>query len=234
MASTPPVVSELERLPRGRHGLSREEVAAQQRTRILAATVDVVAELGYPETRVVDVIKRAGVSRKTFYEVFDDREDCFLAAYDVALGELYRGTELAYESASGERWAERVRVALEAFLGMLAKNPELAKFCIVDVLAAGPRALARRDAAIRQFTGIIDAGRAESELDLPGITALSIAGGINELIYSDLLKGAGARLPQRLPEIIYWLTQPFLGTDAAESERQRATALLRSDGAGPA
>jgi AcrR family transcriptional regulator len=230
----PPEDNKLERLPRGRHGLSREAVATSQRERILRAMVEVVADLGYPETRVVDVIKRAGVSRKTFYEVFDDREDCFLAAYDVALGELYRGTERAYESASGERWAERVRVALEAFLGMMAENPELAKFCIVDVLAAGPRALARRDAAIRQFTGIIDAGRAESELDLPGITALSIAGGINELIYSELLKGAGAQLPQRLPEIIYWLTQPFLGTDAAETERQRATALLRSDGAEPA
>src|SRR5215475_3199222 len=114
MASTP-VLSELERLPRGRHGLSREEVATQQRTRILAATVDVVAELGYPETRVVDVIKRAGVSRKTFYEFFDDREDCFLAAYDLALGDLYRGTEVAYESASGQPWADRIRIALETF-----------------------------------------------------------------------------------------------------------------------
>jgi AcrR family transcriptional regulator len=182
---------------------------------------------------VVDVIKRAGVSRKTFYEFFGDREDCFLAAYDLALGELYRGTELAYESASGEPWAERIRLALETFLGMMAAQPERAKFCIVDVLSAGPRALARRDAAIRQFAGIIDAGRAESELDLPAITALSIAGGINELIYSELLSGAGPQLPQRLPEIIYWLTQPFLGTDAAEAERQRATALLRSDGAEP-
>jgi hypothetical protein len=116
----------------------------------------------------------------------------------------------------------------------MAAQPERAKFCIVDVLSAGPRALARRDAAIRQFAGIIDAGRAESELDLPAITALSIAGGINELIYSELLRGAGAQLPQRLPEIIYWLTQPFLGTDAAETERQRAIALRRSDGAGSA
>jgi AcrR family transcriptional regulator len=195
--------------------------------------VDVVAELGYPETRVVDVIKRAGVSRKTFYELFDDKEDCFLAAYDMALGELYRGTELAYEATSGRPWAERIRIALEAFLGMMAAHPEQAKFCIVDALAAGPRALARRDAAIRQFTGIIDAGRAESERDLPAITALSIAGGINELIYSELLKGAGEELPQRLPEIIYWLTQPFLGTDAAESERQRAIEQLRSAGTGP-
>ena len=225
--------NKLERLPRGRHGLSREAVTASQRERILRSMVEVVAERGYPETRVVDVIKRAGVSRKTFYEFFGDREDCFLAAYDLALGELYRGTELAYESASGEPWAERIRLALETFLGMMAAQPERAKFCIVDVLSAGPRALARRDAAIRQFAGIIDAGRAESELDLPAITALSIAGGINELIYSELLSGAGPQLPQRLPEIIYWLTQPFLGTDAAEAERQRATALLRSDGAEP-
>jgi AcrR family transcriptional regulator len=201
-------------------------VEASQRERILRAMVDVVAELGYPETRVVDVIKRAGVSRKTFYELFSDREECFLAAYDLALGGLYRGTERAYESAGGERWAERVRVALQAFLGMMAEQPELAKVFTVDVLAAGPRALARRDAAIRQFTGIIDAGRSESERDLPAITALSIAGGINELIYSELLKGEGPRLPQRLPEIIFWLTQPFLGTDAAEAERRRATALL--------
>ena len=208
-------------------------MATSQRERILRAMVEVVAELGYPETRVVDVIKRAGVSRKTFYEFFDDREDCFLAAYDMALGDLYRGTELAYESASGQPWAERIRLALGTFLGMMAEHPEMAKFCIVDVLAAGPRALARRDAAIRQFTGIIDAGRAESERDLPAITALSIAGGINELIYSELLRGAGPELPQRLPEIIFWLTQPFLGTDGAEAERRRATALLRSRGGEP-
>jgi len=194
--------------------------------------VEVVAELGYPETRVVDVIKRAGVSRKTFYELFDDREDCFLAAYDMALGELYRGTERAYESAPGP-WVERIRIALEAFLRMMAAEPEKAKFCIVDALAAGPRALARRDAAIRQFTGIIDAGRSESDRDLPAITALSIAGGINELIYSELLKGAGPELPQRLPEIIYWLTQPFLGTDAAEVQRQRAAAKLWAEDSEP-
>jgi len=203
-------------------------VASAQRQRILDAMVEVVADRGYPETRVVDVIKRAGVSRKTFYELFEDREDCFLAAYDLGLADLYRGTELAYQSAGGQPWAARIRVALEAFLGIMAEHPELAKFCIVDVLAAGPRALARRDAAIRQFTGIIDAGRAETERDLPAITALSIAGGINELIYSELLRGAGPELPQRLPEIVFWLTQPFLGTDGAEAERQRAIAQLRS------
>jgi AcrR family transcriptional regulator len=193
--------------------------------------VEVVAELGYPETRVVDIIRRAGVSRKTFYELFADKEACFLAAYDHAVGRLYRGTELAFESAAREPWAERMRVAVGEFLRMMAERPGMARFCIVEVLAAGPKALARRDAAIRQFTGFIDAGRAESGRELPGITALSLAGGINELLYSEIIHGASAQLPARVPEIVYWITQPFLGTDGAESERRRARELMRRGGA---
>jgi AcrR family transcriptional regulator len=188
--------------------------------------VEVVAELSYPETRVVDVIKRAGVSRKTFYELFADKEDCFLAAYDHAVERLYVGTESAFESADGKRWAERIRIAIGEFLNILANRPALARFCIVEVLAAGPKALARRDAAIRQFTGFIDAGRAESSSELPGITGLSLAGGINELLYSEITHGATASLPGRLPEIIYWVTEPFLGTAAAEAERQRTRELM--------
>jgi AcrR family transcriptional regulator len=201
-------------------------VAKSQRRRILDAMVEVVAELGYPETRVVDVIKRAGVSRKTFYELFEDKEACFLAAYDVALGKLYRGTSGAFESGPSEAWAERIRVALTIFLEMMAEQPAVAKFCVVDVLAAGPRALARRDAAIRQFTGFIDAGRSHSDRELPGITALSLAGGVNELLYAEIIHGDSSQLPARLPEIIFWITQPFLGSDGAEAERRRARELL--------
>jgi AcrR family transcriptional regulator len=195
------------------------------------AMVEVVAERGYPETRVVDIIEAARVSRKTFYEIFADKDDCFLAAYDDALGALYRVTSAAFESAPKAPWAERIRIALDAFLGMLAARPATAKFCVVDVLAAGPRALARRDAAVRQFAGFIDTGRAESAIELPAVTALSLAGGINELLYSEILHGAGARLPARLPEIVFWVTQPFLGSDAAQAERKRARELMASQGA---
>jgi AcrR family transcriptional regulator len=201
-------------------------VESSQRRRILDGIVEVVAEQGYPDTRVVDVIERAGVSRKTFYELFADKEECFLDAYDLAVRRLYQGTEVAYESAARASWAERMRVAFAGFLAMLAEQPELAKFCVVDVLAAGPKALARRDAALRQFTGFIDAGRAETGRELPGITALSLAGGINELLYSEILHGASAQLPMRLPEIIFWVTQPFLGTERAEAERRRAREQL--------
>ncbi len=192
-----------------------------QRNRIQQAMIEVVSERGYPETRVVDVIGVAGVSRKTFYELFDSKEDCFLAAYDVLLQNLLDDAGDSFESRSGDPWAERISAALEALLRHLAENPEEARFAIVEVLAAGPKALARRDAALRQFTGFLEAGRSETSVELPGITALSIAGGINELLYSEILHGAVARLPSRLPDLMFWVTLPFLGAEAATAERER-------------
>jgi AcrR family transcriptional regulator len=201
--------------------LPREAVTESQRNRIQQAMIEVVSERGYPETRVVDVIGVAGVSRKTFYELFDSKEDCFLAAYDVLLQNLLDDAGDSFESRSGDPWAERISAALEALLRHLAENPEEARFAIVEVLAAGPKALARRDAALRQFTGFLEAGRSETSVELPGITALSIAGGINELLYSEILHGAVARLPSRLPDLMFWVTLPFLGAEAATAERER-------------
>ncbi|HWT89552.1 MAG TPA: TetR/AcrR family transcriptional regulator [Solirubrobacterales bacterium] len=193
-----------------------------QRNRIHQAMIEVVSERGYPETRVVDVIGVAGVSRKTFYELFDSKEDCFLAAYDVLLDNLLGDTTNAFESKHGTPWAERIAAALEALLAHLAAHPDEARFAIVEVLAAGPKALARRDAALRQFTGFLESGRSESSVELPGITSLSIAGGINELLYSEILHGAVSRLPGRLPDLMFWVTLPFLGAEGATAERERA------------
>jgi AcrR family transcriptional regulator len=183
--------------------------------------VEAVSERGYSDTRIVDVISVAGVSRKTFYELFDSKEDCFLAAYDVLLGNLLGDTANAYESRPGAPWAERIAAGLGALLEHLAAHPDEARFAIVEVLAAGPRAIARRDAALRQFTGFLEAGRSETAVELPGITSLSLAGGVNELLYSEILHGAAARLPSRLPELMFWITLPFLGSERAAAERDR-------------
>jgi AcrR family transcriptional regulator len=196
-------------------------VTQSQRNRIHQAMIEVVSERGYPETRVVDVIGVAGVSRKTFYELFDSKEDCFLAAYDVLLENLLGDAANGFESKPGASWAERIAVALEALLDHLARHPAEARFAIVEVLAAGPKALARRDAALRQFTGFLEAGRSETSVELPGITSLSIAGGINELLYTEILHGAVGRLPSRLPDLIFWVTLPFLGAEGAAAERER-------------
>ncbi|HEY5053660.1 MAG TPA: TetR/AcrR family transcriptional regulator [Solirubrobacterales bacterium] len=209
------------KLPRGRHGLPREAVTESQRNRIHQAMIEVVSERGYPDTRVVDVIGLAGVSRKTFYELFSSKEDCFLAAYDVLLGNILGDTSDGFESKPGAPWAERMTEGLRALLKHLAEHPDEARFAIVEVLAAGPKALARRDAALRQFTGFLDAGRAETSVELPGITSLSLAGGINELLYSEILHGSAARLPSRLPDLMFWVTLPFLGAEGAAAERER-------------
>jgi AcrR family transcriptional regulator len=211
-----------DRLPRGRHGLPREAVADSQRVRILTAMIDVVAARGYTETRVVDVIGTAGVSRKTFYELFDSKEDCFLAAYDILLGRVLEEAESGFGLQPGAPWPERVEAGLRALLGHLAAHPEEARFALVEVLAAGPKALARRDAALRQFTGFIETGRSESTVDLPGSTAQTIAGGVSELLYSEVLHGAAARLPARLPELVFLIVLPFLGAERAAAERDRA------------
>lgn len=193
-----------------------------QRNRIHKAMIEVVSERGYPETRVVDVIGVAGVSRKTFYELFDSKEDCFLAAYDVLLENLLGEAGNAFESRSGASWAERIGAALGMLLEHLSQHPDEARFAIVEVLAAGPKALARRDAALRQFTGFLEAGRSETAVELPGITSMAIAGGINELLYSEILHGAVSRLPSRLPDLMFWVTLPFLGAEGAAAERERA------------
>jgi AcrR family transcriptional regulator len=209
--------------------LPREAITGSQRNRIRQAMIEVVAERGYPETRVVDAIGVAGVSRKTFYELFDSKEDCFLAAYDVLLGNLLGETTEAFESRAGAAWAERIAGALGALLEHLARHPEEARFAIVEVLAAGPKALTRRDAALRQFSGFLEAGRAEAAFELPGITSIAVVGGVNELLYSEILHGAVSRLPSRLPDLMFWVTLPFLGAEGAAAERERTRlAMLHS------
>jgi AcrR family transcriptional regulator len=209
-------------LPRGRHGLPRETVIESQRGRIIQSMIEAVAERGYQETRVADVVEGAGVARKTFYDYFDDKEACFLGAYDQVSAQLYEAAAEAFNVRSDATWAERISAAMAALLEQLASWPEGARFAVVEVLAAGQKALVRRDAALRQFAELVEAGRRESSVELPGMTSVAIMGGVFELLYSEILHGATARLPARLPDIVYWITQPFLGAEAAVAERERA------------
>jgi AcrR family transcriptional regulator len=209
-------------LPRGRHGLPREAVAESQRTRIVEAMVEVVSVHGYSETRVIDVIGSAGVSRKTFYELFDSKEDCFLAAYDILVGQAVEEAEAGFALLPEASWAERVTAGLGALLSQLAADPEAARFALVEVLSAGPQALARRDEALRRLTAFVEKGRSESSFDLPGSTAQAIAGGITALVYDEIRNGAPSALPDRLPELVFLTVLPFLGAERAAEERSRA------------
>lgn len=217
-------------LPPGRHGLPRETITESQRWRIINSMISAVSERGFSETRVVDVVEPAHVSRQTFYELFDDLEDCFLVSYDYVSGRLVETTTAAYNDHSDGHWSKRINAAMAALLELLASWPEGARFAIVDVLAVGPNALVRRDAFLRRLTELVDAGRSYSQDEVPGITAVGIVGGIEEMLYSEVIHGATAQLPTRLPDIVYWVTQPFLGNDAAAAERERARDSLRASG----
>ena len=144
-----------QRLPRGRHGLTREQVLSSQRARMLAAIAAAVAEDGYVATSVASVIDRAGVSRETFYEHFANKEDCFMAAFDAGVDALLARIGAALEEPGP--MLERLDRALAAYLDALAEEPELAYALLLGVYAAGPAALARRDLLQRRFVDAVGA-----------------------------------------------------------------------------
>jgi AcrR family transcriptional regulator len=131
------------RLPRGTHGLDPALVAASQRTRLLEATGRAVADKGYAATTIEDIVRGAGVSKKTFYEHFTDKLDCFLAAYEAASDELLEHVRRAQDAA--EEWLARTRAGIHAYLRWLAAEPALARVFLIEVAAAGPEALERRE-----------------------------------------------------------------------------------------
>ena len=145
---------EVRQLPRGRHRLSREEVSASQRQRMLEAMALAVHEKGYTGTAVADVVAGAGVSRETFYQHFADKEACFLAAYEVAVGTMRQtmGDPLAGRPTDPLACLDR---ALRAYLDLLASEGAMARVFLVDVYAAGPQALQRRREVQEDFTAVI-------------------------------------------------------------------------------
>ncbi len=207
-------------LPSGRHGLLPSFVAAHQRERILAAVVRVAAELGYAEMSVEAVIARAGVSRRTFYEHFKNKEDAFLAAYDAVMRQQARQIRRAYLQETGAR--ERLRAGIRAYMQLMAGEPEVARMCIVEVLAAGPCALARRSAAMRMFAEIIEDNIHEL---IPGcrraaLAAETIVGGIHEVVLTRILTGRTDELPG--------LADDLLATILMHDARPRASPAAAS------
>jgi AcrR family transcriptional regulator len=205
-----------ERLPRGRHGLPRRFIVHNQRERMLLAVAEAVAEQGFVTTTVADIIARARLSRRTFYEHFADKEECFLAAYDTVVEQLLAAVGQAYEQADG--WPQKVHDGLETFLAYLAAEPAFARMCIVEVVAAGPEARSRRDAAMRVFVDFLEPGRAEAPkgIAVPVLAADVVVGGIYEIIYSRLQRNAADELVEMLPELLYCALVPYIGHGAAE------------------
>jgi AcrR family transcriptional regulator len=198
--------------------LPPEVIARSQRERLLEAAVRVVAEKGYGPTTVADLTREAGISRTTFYAMFEDKEACFLAAYDGVVDALVRRISAAYEAEEG--WPRRARAGLAALLEALAEEPDVARLALVDVGAAGPAAQRRYRAALQRLTPLFDEGRdfATGGRGLPANTSRMAIGAVAGLISDELAEGRAEYLPSLLSDLLFATLVPYIGPAAAARE----------------
>jgi AcrR family transcriptional regulator len=206
-----------ERLPRGRHGLSREAVISSQRARLETAVVEVCAEKGYEAATVGDVLEAAGVGRESFYELFADKRDCMLAAHAHLVDELEERVRAAYLGSAP--WPRRVRAAVATALDFFAERPPVARFMLVELFAVGPPARERFQQGFNRFVALLDEGLDEGRVNGGPVRPTSLAvGAVAARAYEEVVVGRTAELPRLVPELTYELLVPFVGEAAAEEE----------------
>ncbi len=194
-------------LPRGPHGLPGEVVAGSQRSRLAEAVAQAADEKGYAATTVADIVGRAGVSRTTFYEHFEDKKACFLSSYDASSERHFEGVRDAM-AAAGEP-VERVRAGVTAYLGGLSESPAYARAFLVEVLAAGPAGVERRTRSTERYVQLMASWHAELRTTRPEIPALPedvvrvAVGGIAELVDGEVRRGGASELGHLEDTIVY-------------------------------
>jgi AcrR family transcriptional regulator len=206
-------------LPPGRHGLPRSFVARNQKERLLAAVAEATSEHGYARTSVQDVVAKAGVSRRTFYEHFRNKEDVFLQAYERVAALLVAGVRSAMEAES--TFEMRIAAGFAALLDILAASPAFARMCVVEVMAAGPEAVAKRTEAMAQITQLIrdSAGSSPGARDgtVPAMHAEAIIAGAYEAIYRLIAAERIEALPGLLPDLTQAALLPYVGEEQAKA-----------------
>ena len=219
-----------DRLPRGPHTLSRDQVVRHQRERMLAAVLAAVGTKGYGSTTIRDITHAARVSRDTFYEQFANKEACFLAAYDETTRELLEQMVTAGTSQPG--YVEGMREGVRAYLTFWSERPDAARACMVEATAAGPEARAHRDQTFRSFVrlyrAVVDRARAEQP-DLPivpDIAYRAVIFGAVELTTQYIREDRAGMLPDLEDDVLYLWLMVLAGHDVA------AAALATQETAG--
>jgi AcrR family transcriptional regulator len=204
-----------DRLPHGRHGLSRQEVLDSQRGRMLEAIAVSVSSKGYAATTIADVAAGAKVSRRTFYEHFEDKEHCFLAAFDTGIGFLL--SEMSRAARNAGDWEDRLRAGVNAMLSVLANDPAFTRMGTVEIVAAGPAALERRAEMMRVFARQYQrlhetARKADPTIEKRDASVFAaLAGGVIELVVIHVVEGRTAELPEIQPVLMQFLTAGLVG-----------------------
>jgi AcrR family transcriptional regulator len=201
-------------------------VLEMQRRRLLLAYSEVLSEHGLQGASVDRICKRAGVSRRTFYDLFLHREGCFLAALELArariAGEIVSAHMRTGRTQEAQSWRVRVRAGLTSLLEVFDSEPALARMCVVETLKGGPQVLAWRRTALKRLVEAIDEGRAESKSPPPRLTAEGAVGGVLSVIHTRLLELDASPLITLVNPLMSMIVHPYLGAAAAERELKRA------------
>jgi AcrR family transcriptional regulator len=221
------------RLRPGPGGLPRGQVTAIQRSRMLTSAVQTVEQLGYSGMTVAQVIGRAKVSRKTFYDVFADREDCFLAAFDHVVAQARALVLQACVEETG--WRETVRAGLARLLRFMDDEPGLARLCVVEALGAGGKVMERRAQVLSELAAFVDRGRRTggSSRELPAVTAEGIVGAVFTVVHTRVAEDDQRPLSDLLGSLMSMIVLPYLGAAAASRELSRPAPELNMSGRVP-
>ena len=183
-------------------------VADSQRARMLDAVVRAVAFRGYADVTVTDVVGRAGVSRRTFYEHFRDKQECFLAAYQTGL-EILAGRIVGATAETPDAvWREKLRIGLEAYTRALSEHPRFARTLLIDILGAGPEAVALRqrlhELFMLRFRRLSEQAAAQEPAvaPVPDVFLRALVGGIGELVQEHILREGAETLPELTPQLV--------------------------------
>ncbi len=209
----------MERLPRGRHGLSPEFVARNQRERLINGLTEVLYEVGYQKTTVSLIGQRASVSKSDFYKHFESKDDCFFAAYEAAIERIRAQLVEACKAHEKDEWGLRVRAAIGSLLTLLAGDPALASISLVEGLRAGRGIYDRYQAAVESFVPYLRNGAPSAPDGEPVPAAMdeAVVGGIASLLGRRVLAGEAEQIDKLLPDVLEFALTPYLG--AAEARR---------------
>jgi len=192
------------RLPTGAHGLAREVVEHDQRERLTAAMIELIAERGYPALRIVDLTKLAHVSRPTFYSLYKDKEDLLISAYDDIAGRAAQAVLSAYEGSEGSA-LERLEVAVRAFAEFAVAEPDSMSLYLFGASGAGTRMLEHRNASLDALEQSIEARRGgAARKPAANLTVKVILGGIREVAAARLREHRAGELPGLAGELAAW------------------------------
>jgi AcrR family transcriptional regulator len=206
------------RFPAGVRTLPPDLVRAIQRERLLASMIRTVTEIGYNALTVQNVLTRAGISRPTFYEQFEDKEDCFLTAFDACAARMRKRVEAAAVEA-GSGWREQLRSGIAELLRFIAAEPEEARTIIVEARASTGAGLRRRDELLDGFAACIDSlVRKDLDETPSAIAAAGVVGGIESVLYARLQREEIDELDELLPSLMYFAVLAYAGQEAAGEE----------------